>query len=63
MSAVGAQRANIPQTGKIYLRVKYQGWPVDKAIAEMRQYGHVWKNFAAAGGPTVLTRETFARDQ
>ena len=41
MSAVGAERANIPQTGKIYLRVKYQGWPVDKAIAEMRQYGHV----------------------
>ena len=32
-----------------YLRVKYQGWPADKAIAEMRQYGHVWKNFAAAG--------------
>ncbi len=28
-----------------YLRVKYQHWDVDQAIAEMRQNGHVWKSF------------------
>ena len=28
-----------------YLRVKYQHWTADQAIAEMRQKGHVWKSF------------------
>jgi len=32
-----------------YLRLKYQHWTVDEAIAEMRRYGHVWKNFANDG--------------
>ncbi len=32
-----------------YLRLKYQHWTVDDAIAEMRRYGHVWKNFATKG--------------
>jgi hypothetical protein len=32
-----------------YLRLKYQHWTVDEVIAEMRRYGHVWKNFAKAG--------------
>jgi protein-tyrosine phosphatase len=32
-----------------YLRLKYQHWTADKAIAEMRRYGHIWKNFATDG--------------
>jgi protein-tyrosine phosphatase len=32
-----------------YLRVKYQHWSVDQAIAEMRQNGHVWKSFLKPG--------------
>ncbi|HTS19899.1 MAG TPA: tyrosine-protein phosphatase [Verrucomicrobiae bacterium] len=32
-----------------YLRVKYQHWSADEAIAEMRGYGHVWQNFAPNG--------------
>lgn len=32
-----------------YLRVKYQHWTVDQAIAEMRQNGHVWKSFLKPG--------------
>jgi predicted ArsR family transcriptional regulator len=29
-----------------YLRLKYQHWTVDEAIAEMRRYGHAWNKFA-----------------
>ncbi|HVM61289.1 MAG TPA: tyrosine-protein phosphatase [Verrucomicrobiae bacterium] len=32
-----------------YLRLKYQHWTADEAIAEMRRYGHVWENFAING--------------
>lgn len=28
-----------------YLRIKYQDWTVEDAIAEMRANGHVWKSF------------------
>jgi hypothetical protein len=33
-----------------YLRLKYEHWPVDEAIAEMRRYGHNWIKFSANGG-------------
>ena len=32
-----------------YLRLKYQHWTADEAIAEMRRYGHVWNKFAKDG--------------
>jgi len=32
-----------------YLRVKYQHWSADQAIAEMRQNGHVWQSFLKPG--------------
>lgn len=32
-----------------YLRLKYQHWAADEAIAEMRSYGHVWNKFAKDG--------------
>ncbi len=35
-----------------YLRVKYAGWPVEKAIQEMRDYGHNWPKFSRDGGVT-----------
>ena len=33
-----------------YIRIKYQHWPVDQAIQEMRRYGHNWPKFSANGG-------------
>jgi hypothetical protein len=33
-----------------YLRIKYQHWTADEAIAEMRGCGHVTKNFSRNGG-------------
>ncbi|MDP9172495.1 MAG: tyrosine-protein phosphatase [Planctomycetota bacterium] len=33
-----------------YIRLKYQHWPVDQAIDEMRRYGHNWPKFSADGG-------------
>jgi protein tyrosine phosphatase (PTP) superfamily phosphohydrolase (DUF442 family) len=33
-----------------YMRIKYQHWPADKAITEMRFYGHNWPKFSANGG-------------
>jgi hypothetical protein len=33
-----------------FIRMKYQHWPVDQAIAEMRQLGHNWPKFSANGG-------------
>jgi hypothetical protein len=35
-----------------YIRVKYQGWPVEQAIDEMRRYGHNWVKYSADGGIT-----------
>jgi protein-tyrosine phosphatase len=32
-----------------YLRLKYQHWTADEAIAEMRRYGHAWTKFAKDG--------------
>lgn len=32
-----------------YLRLKYQHWTADEAIAEMRRYGHAWNKFAKDG--------------
>ena len=32
-----------------YLRLKYQHWTAEEAIAEMRRYGHVWNKFAKDG--------------
>lgn len=33
-----------------YLRIKYQHWPVEQAIAEMRRLGHNWPKFSDNGG-------------
>jgi hypothetical protein len=33
-----------------YLRIKYEHWPVDQAIDEMRRYGHNWPKFSRNGG-------------
>jgi hypothetical protein len=33
-----------------YLRLKYEHWPVEQAIAEMRRYGHNWPRFSNDGG-------------
>jgi hypothetical protein len=33
-----------------YLRIKYEHWPVDEAIAEMRRFGHNWIKFSHNGG-------------
>ena len=32
--------------------MKYQHWPVDEAIAEMRRYGHNWPKYSNDGGRT-----------
>jgi hypothetical protein len=32
-----------------FLRLKYQHWTADEAVAEMRRYGHVWYEFAKDG--------------
>jgi protein tyrosine/serine phosphatase len=33
-----------------YLRLKYEHWPVQQAIDEMRRYGHNWPKFSNNGG-------------
>jgi Tyrosine phosphatase family len=33
-----------------YLRMKYQHWSAEEAIAEMRRLGHNWPKFSADGG-------------
>ena len=33
-----------------YIRIKYQHWPVEQAIDEMRRYGHNWPKFSNDGG-------------
>jgi hypothetical protein len=40
------------RTGMVaaYIRMKYEHWPVDQAIDEMRRYGHNWKRYSNNGG-------------
>lgn len=40
------------RTGMVsaYIRMKYQHWPAEEAIAEMRRYGHNWPKFSKDGG-------------
>jgi protein tyrosine/serine phosphatase len=40
------------RTGMVaaYIRMKYEHWTVDEAIAEMRRYGHNWPKFSNNGG-------------
>jgi Tyrosine phosphatase family len=45
--SAGHDRAGIVTA---YIRIKYQHWPVDEAIAEMRRYGHNWPKFSRDGG-------------
>jgi hypothetical protein len=33
-----------------YIRIKYEHWPVEQAIDEMRRYGHNWIKFSNNGG-------------
>jgi len=33
-----------------YIRIKYEHWPVDQAIDEMRRYGHNWVRFSNNDG-------------
>lgn len=33
-----------------FIRMKYQHWPVDEAIAEMRRLGHNWPKYSTNGG-------------
>ena len=33
-----------------YIRLKYQHWPVDQAIDEMRRFGHNWPKYSNNGG-------------
>jgi hypothetical protein len=33
-----------------WLRIKYENWPVDEAIAEMRRLGHNWPKYSHNGG-------------
>jgi hypothetical protein len=33
-----------------WLRIKYENWPVDEAIAEMRRLGHNWVKYSHNGG-------------
>ncbi len=33
-----------------YIRMKYQHWPVEEAIAEMRRLGHNWVKYSSNGG-------------
>jgi protein tyrosine/serine phosphatase len=40
-----------------YMRIKYQHWPVDEAIAEMRRYGHNWPKYSLDGGKTSWHEE------
>lgn len=40
-----------------YMRMKYQHWPVDQAIDEMRRYGHNWPKFSHDGGNTSWHEE------
>jgi hypothetical protein len=45
--AAGHDRAGIVAA---YIRLKYQQWPVDQAIEEMRRLGHNWVKYSNNGG-------------
>ena len=34
----------------IVMRLKYQHWPVEQTIDEMRRYGHNWPKFSTSDG-------------
>jgi protein tyrosine/serine phosphatase len=40
------------RTGMVaaFIRIKYEHWPVDQAIDEMRRYGHNWVKYSRNGG-------------
>jgi hypothetical protein len=40
------------RTGMVaaFVRIKYEHWPVDQAIDEMRRYGHNWVKYSHNGG-------------
>ena len=40
-----------------YMRMKYQHWPVEQAIDEMRRYGHNWPKFSPNGGESSWHEE------
>jgi hypothetical protein len=44
-------RSGKDRTGLVaaYLRMKYQHWDLDRALAEMRNNGHVWRKFLRPG--------------
>jgi len=44
-----------------YLRLKYQHWPVDQAIDEMRRFGHNWPKLSANGGVSSWHEEYLRR--
>lgn len=33
-----------------YMRIRYQHWPVDQAVDEMRRFGHNWPKYSSNGG-------------
>jgi protein-tyrosine phosphatase family protein len=45
--SAGHDRAGIVAA---FLRIKYEHWPVQQAIDEMRRLGHNWPKFSANGG-------------
>ncbi len=45
--SAGHDRAGIVAA---YIRLKYQAWPVEQAIEEMRRYGHNWPKYSKNGG-------------
>jgi protein tyrosine phosphatase (PTP) superfamily phosphohydrolase (DUF442 family) len=40
-----------------FLRMKYQHWPVEQAIAEMRRLGHNWPKYSDNGGESSWHEE------
>ncbi len=52
--SAGHDRAGIVTA---YIRIKYEHWPVEQAIAEMRRYGHNWPKFSSNGGTSSWHEE------
>ena len=52
--SAGHDRAGIVTA---FIRIKYQHWPVEEAIAEMRRYGHNWPKFSRDGGESSWHEE------
>jgi hypothetical protein len=40
-----------------YIRLKWEHWPVDQAIAEMRRLGHNWPRYSSNGGESSWHEE------